>query len=504
MHVNQIKTFFKNFPEKLRAGDKGALAFFVPMVFLLAFCLFLTVIFVPRLFSTRAANAGAQDSRAGSAASLRYDFSLLPTQPQPPSVSEETQAETTALQPPINVEIEKPVPKDPEGKIPDRGDTGPEVEVTPAPPPPPIQPENPGGTDGGRFLYFSTQGLNGFQNLGGLRYYFQNGATLNSGMHTLNGGVRYRVNNYGAISSKMGIDISQWNGTVNWNVAKNAGVEYAILRCAYRGYGDAGNKKEDEMFETNFRSAKAAGVPVGIYFFSQATNAAEGKDEALAAIQLAEKYGGGLQYPIYIDSENSDNYPNGRADQISKQARTEAVKAFCETVKAYGYTPGIYASASWFTDKLDFLQVAGYEIWVAHYTANSQPGFSKHWGMWQYTAELKIPGLQTGIATVDANIAVFDYAARNDMSELGKNHILLSSQGEVDVYMAAENAVKKAEDELSQPVYDAALSKVNDLMNVRVKHALLARLKAIENKLTTVPPVTDTSSEHSTVQAPIL
>lgn len=495
--MNKIKRFFEDFPRNIQRGEKEAVIFTAILSLLVVACLFAAVVFVPKLFPSRAANAGGEGITESSTADpdLRYDYILVdpPTEEETEETSEEETSETEETTEMPTVKVEKPVANDPESKQKPKDDPGPVITVpTPEPPPdvPPVTPPEPpdnGGSDNEEppvisdFNYFVTGSLNGMQNLGGFKYYFRNGQTLSSGIYNLDG-LRYRINQYGAISSKMGIDISEFNGTVNWQVAKNAGIDFAILRCAYRGYGSAGNMKEDGMLDKNIRSAKAAGMPVGLYFFSQAVNAEEGAEEGRAAVQYARKYG--VQLPLYIDTEES-THPSGdgRADHISRAARTAAVKAFCDTVRSAGYKAGIYASASWFMDKLDFSQLRNNEIWIANYNSGVSPdynGFSCDWKTWQYSSKLVIPGLQTGINTVDINISLYDYVNGSNMSSLGSNNILLGSQAEVDVYLDAENWVAKAEESGSVQDHATALEKVNALFDHRVKNVLLARLDKID------------------------
>ena len=142
----------------------------------------------------------------------------------------------------------------------------------------------------------------------------------------------------------MGIDISKHNGNIDWNAVKNSGVQYVILRCGYRGSA-SGVLVEDQKFKRNIQGATAAGLKVGIYFFSQAVNEVEAVEEASMTLSLIKNYR--ITYPVYIDVESA----NGRADGISKAARTSVINAFCQTIRNSGYTPGLYANKNWLTEK---------------------------------------------------------------------------------------------------------------------------------------------------------
>lgn len=137
------------------------------------------------------------------------------------------------------------------------------------------------------------------------------------------------------------IDVSKYNGSINWNKVETNAV---IIRLGYRGYG-SGKCVLDDAFATNIKGADKAGIPIGLYFFTQAITVAEAKEEANFVLNNIGKYE--VSYPIYIDSEYSNTQRNGRADKIGKSLRTNIVKAFCETIQNAGYKAGVYASTSW-------------------------------------------------------------------------------------------------------------------------------------------------------------
>ena len=144
--------------------------------------------------------------------------------------------------------------------------------------------------------------------------------------------------------------------------------------------------------------AAAVGIPVGVYFLSQATTPEEGREEAWFCLELVRPYK--LDFPVYIDSEYSSNYPNGRADSLSKEARTEAVAAFCDEVEAAGYYVGIYASESWFAHQLG--DVSRYDRWIAKWDGKPT---ATH-GIWQHSNAGRVNGIST---PVDLDEAYKDY-----------------------------------------------------------------------------------------------
>ena len=192
-----------------------------------------------------------------------------------------------------------------------------------------------------------------------------------------------------------GIDVSRWQGSINWNAVRYAGIEFAIIKA---GGSDAGFYK-DPYFEANYSGAKAAGIHVGAYYFvgPGCTSAADGKADAERFIaQLAGKQ---FDFPVYIDFEApSAANPSGN---------TDACIAFCETMEAAGYYVGIYASDySGFKDKLEKKRLLPYTWWVAHYGAEVDYA-TENKGIWQYTSDGSVPGIS---GRVDMDEAYIDYS----------------------------------------------------------------------------------------------
>ena len=197
-----------------------------------------------------------------------------------------------------------------------------------------------------------------------------------------------------------GIDVSQWQGEIDWATVKAAGVEFTLIRAGLRGYAPEGKLAEDARFRENAEGAIAAGIPVGVYFFSQATTPEEGREEAWYCLELVRPYR--LDFPVYIDSEYANAQRTGRADGLSQEARTAAVTAFCQEVEGSGYYAGIYASESWFAQQLG--EVSRYDRWVANWTG--KPAVPH--GIWQYSNTGRVDGIA---APVDLDEAFQDYPA---------------------------------------------------------------------------------------------
>ena len=197
-------------------------------------------------------------------------------------------------------------------------------------------------------------------------------------------------------NAKFGIDVSKYNKEINWNAVKEAGVQFAIIRCGYRG-SQSGSIIEDPYFRANIEGATAAGIPVGVYFFTQAVNAVEAVEEASAVLSLTSGYR--LDYPIFIDTEGAGGA--GRADNLDVAARSSVVEGFCETIRNSGGKAGIYASKNWFNNRLDITKFTDSDvIWLAEYA--DSPSYGGKYSIWQYSSAGRIDGIE---GRVDMNIS---------------------------------------------------------------------------------------------------
>lgn len=236
----------------------------------------------------------------------------------------------------------------------------------------------------------------GWQTIDGVTCYFDKNGTRVTGVQVIQG-IQYDFGSEGKRSGTIGIDVSKYQTNINWKKVKNAGIDFVIIRCGYRGYG-SGVLVEDPLFASHITGAKAAGLRVGVYFFSQAINEAEAVEEASMAVKLANRYG--INMPIAIDSEYAAG-GRGRADGLSKAERTKVTIAFCNTVASAGHTPMVYASKSWFGEHLNTSQFPGsYRIWVAHYAEKC--GYSGRYDIWQNTSKGRVDGIS---GNVDMNIS---------------------------------------------------------------------------------------------------
>lgn len=191
-------------------------------------------------------------------------------------------------------------------------------------------------------------------------------------------------------SAKLGIDVSKWNQEIDWEAVKEEGVEFAIIRCGYRG-ASSGALVIDPRYEENIQGAIDAGIPVGVYFFTQALDEVEAVEEASMVIRLIEAYD--VDYPVFLDSESAGG--NGRADGLTATERTAAHKAFLETVSAAGYETGVYASRNWLYDRINMTDLSEYKTWLAEYA--EVPAYEGYYDMWQYTSKGKVNGISTNV-----------------------------------------------------------------------------------------------------------
>jgi len=199
-------------------------------------------------------------------------------------------------------------------------------------------------------------------------------------------------------NAKFGIDVSKWNGEIDWDRVKEAGVEYAIIRLGYRG-SSTGALVEDPYFEKNIKGAIASDIPVGVYFFTQATNEVEAVEEASMVIKLCSDYK--LDYPVFIDTESAGG--NGRADGLGPAERTLVCRAFCSTIKNAGYKAGVYASRNWLNNNLISDRLEQDVIWLAEY--RETPLYQGYYQMWQYSSNGKIDGIE---GRVDLNLSYLE------------------------------------------------------------------------------------------------
>lgn len=197
-----------------------------------------------------------------------------------------------------------------------------------------------------------------------------------------------------------GVDVSEYQGVIDWQTVANSGIEFAMIRVGYRGYGESGIIKEDLYFHQNIQGALAAGLDVGVYFFSQATTSEEAIEEAQFVLNSIDGYD--ITYPVTFDWEFISGR-TARTDGISGKTITLMANHFGDTITAAGYNPAIYFNMDMGYLHLELEDLTDYPFWLAAYRAT--PDFFYHYDLWQYTDIGKVDGIE---GDVDLNLAFRD------------------------------------------------------------------------------------------------
>ena len=205
----------------------------------------------------------------------------------------------------------------------------------------------------------------------------------------------------GEVASCMGVDLSEYQGNIDFNALKNQGFEFVMLRLGGRYYSEEGDFYMDSNFYDYFEGAKDAGLRVGAYFFSQAKNAGEAIDEANYFIKQTK--GMDFDYPIAFDWEMIEG-DSARTDNVSNEDLTAAAIAFCDTIKQSGNTAIIYSNTYLMYYKYNLEDLKDIDFWVADY--EEHPSMYYNFTMWQYDIEGQIDGIE---GNVDMNICLKNY-----------------------------------------------------------------------------------------------
>ncbi len=220
-----------------------------------------------------------------------------------------------------------------------------------------------------------------------------------AGFAAANGRVTYAQEGKPALT---GVDVSFYQKDIDWQQVKAAGIDFAIIRVGFRGYGSSGLISEDSCFRQNIAGALEAGLQVGVYFFSQAVNVWEAREEADFVLNAIRGYD--ITFPVVFDWERITNNSSARTNGMPGSTMTLCAQAFCDAVAQAGYTPVVYFNqdAGYLDYDLDLLK--DYGFWLAEY--RSVPTFYYHFDLWQYTAKGQVPGIE---GAVDLNLCFADY-----------------------------------------------------------------------------------------------
>ena len=197
-----------------------------------------------------------------------------------------------------------------------------------------------------------------------------------------------------AAGARLGIDVSEHQTAVDWEQVKEAGIDFVMIRAGYRGYTE-GKRFRDSYFSRHLAGARAAGLDVGVYFFSQAVTPEEAREEAefLLAILGDDEAEMGVAFDWeYVSADVRTGTVDGRT-------MTDCAIAFCETIAAAGYRPAVYFNQHQALEQYALEELAGYDFWLAMYT--EEMNFPYRVDMWQYTEDGTVPGIE---GTVDINL----------------------------------------------------------------------------------------------------
>ena len=195
--------------------------------------------------------------------------------------------------------------------------------------------------------------------------------------------------------ASVGVDVSSHQQEIDWELVAANGVEFAMIRVGYRGYTE-GEIQPDDSFVQNIEGARAAGLDVGVYFFSQALDEQEAIDEANYVLEQIKDYP--LSYPVIFDWEDIE--ADARTDGMDSVQLTKNAIAFCDTIEQAGYRAGVYFNQRFGYEEFDLESLQDYVFWLAEY--NDTPSFSFHFQIWQYCNDGRVDGIKTD---VDLNLA---------------------------------------------------------------------------------------------------
>ena len=199
--------------------------------------------------------------------------------------------------------------------------------------------------------------------------------------------------------SKKGIDVSEFQGKIDWEKVKNDGIEFAILRC---GYGMDFSNQDDVEYERNANECERLGIPYGVYLMSYANTVEKARSEAKHVLRLIE--GRKISLGVWYDIED-----NGTSGAINKETLTNIINTFCNTIKNAGYKVGVYGNLNWLENKIEKTIKDNYDIWVAQYYSKCE--YEGKYIMWQHTSSGKVNGISTN---VDMNILYEDLPVINN------------------------------------------------------------------------------------------
>lgn len=246
-----------------------------------------------------------------------------------------------------------------------------------------------------------------------------------------------------------GIDVSKWQGDIDWAKVKKAGIQFAMIRSSY------GSEKgqEDAKLAANVKGCEANDIPYGFYHYSYAKTVDGAKKEAEYFLSVIKNYSPTM--PVAFDLEDSSQ------SGLSKATLTAMVKAFCEVCEKAGYYVILYSNKSWLESKYNMSDLAAYDVWLAQW--GSKPTYTGAYGMWQYSAEGSVSGIS---GDVDMDIAYKDYPSIIKSCGLNgqkKTSVQVAEKPKDESSTASDAELAKAKAQLAES--EAKMAKVKSLVN---------------------------------------
>ena len=228
----------------------------------------------------------------------------------------------------------------------------------------------------------------------GERYFYKDnyGQPL-TGLHRIDGKLYFFLPD-GTKAKSLGVDVSFYNEDIDWQQVKRQGIDFAIIRLGGRGWG-SGLIYDDVRTAQFLHNAREAGLKLGAYFYSTAGSEREAAEEARAALRFLN--GQRLELPVFIDVEESGEYPKGRSDKLTREERSRVISAFCRVIEAGGCKAGVYSGHYLLNHAIEPAVTAGRTVWLANYTAAAQgylPYFGGGYQLWQFTPWGSVKGIR--------------------------------------------------------------------------------------------------------------
>ena len=194
--------------------------------------------------------------------------------------------------------------------------------------------------------------------------------------------------------SWLGVDVSAYQGVIDWQQVAASGVKFAMIRIGFRAWGSKGELHEDTYFAQNLQGAMDAGLQVGVYFFSQAISQEEAREEARFVLDLLGDTQ--LQLPVVFDWETIPS-ADARANDVTNAELNRLAMAFCQEIEAADYRPMVYFNLDFAKRRYDLqaIQDAGYGFWLAMYSESMT--YANKIDMWQYSCTGTVPGISTNV-----------------------------------------------------------------------------------------------------------